>query len=236
MQGWETRVSMATSRIGDNELYRNLVFRSLSCDTRSHGTSELADWRVEYVVDSEFRVSVHGSVPTLTCVAGNGGVRSIRGDAQGCPLHPGTTGKGKTGRVNASELSLMPRNRNPRRWNAVLGVGLAAGKRLRRLVTRNQSWEHRCPGVQGAPFPVGSRPCGTWKPLRGPGCDSGRPTARKAQLLGGTGWSKKRMPAAERRQETGTTRPLPPAVVSYNWPDTGGCLARKGADVDQVSL
>ena len=131
--------------------------------------SGLADWRVEHVGDSESRVSVRGPVPTLACVAGNGGVRSIRGNAQGHPLHPGATGKGKAGRVNASELSLMPRHRNPRRWDVAPRAGLAAGKRQRRPVTRSRSCEHRRPGVQRAPSPVGSRPCGTWKPPRGPG-------------------------------------------------------------------
>jgi group II intron reverse transcriptase/maturase len=131
--------------------------------------SGLADWRVEHVGDSESRVSVRGPVPTLACVAGNGGVRSIRGNAQGRPLHPGATGKGKAGRVNASELSLMPRNRNRRRWDVAPRVGLAAEMRQRRPVTRSRSCEHRRPGVQRAPSPVGSRPCGTWKPPRGPG-------------------------------------------------------------------
>ena len=32
---------------------------------------------------------------------------------------------------------------------------------------------------------------------------------------------KKRMPAAERRQETETRSTSPPLVVSHNWPDTG---------------
>ena len=36
------------------------------------------------------------------------------GKAQGCPFHPGTTGEGKTGRVNASEALMMPRYRDPR--------------------------------------------------------------------------------------------------------------------------
>lgn len=66
---------------------------------------------------------------------------------------------------------------------------------------------------------------------------SGRPTVRKADAWAGTGWSKKRMPVAERRQETGTENGLLQAVVPDNWPDTGrGARARKGADVDQVSL
>ena len=33
---------------------------------------------------------------------------------------------------------------------------------------------------------------------------AGKPTVRKAEFLGRTGWSKKRMPVAERRQESGT--------------------------------
>jgi hypothetical protein len=33
---------------------------------------------------------------------------------------------------------------------------------------------------------------------------SGGPTVREAEVLAGTGWSKKRMPVVERRQETGT--------------------------------
>jgi len=48
---------------------------------------------------------------------------------------------------------------------------------------------------------------------------------------------KKRMPVAERRQETETMRPAPPPVVSHNWPDTGpGARLREQADVRQVSL
>ncbi len=33
---------------------------------------------------------------------------------------------------------------------------------------------------------------------------SGRPTVREVEVLAGTGWTKKRMPVAERRQENGT--------------------------------
>jgi len=49
------------------------------------------------------------------------------------------------------------------------GTGPAAGWRRRRPGNERRSWEHRGPGVQRAPSPVGSRPCGTWKPRRGPG-------------------------------------------------------------------
>jgi hypothetical protein len=210
--------------------------RPSGCDTRSHGYEWLADWRVEHVGDREFRVSVRGPVPTLTCFAGNGGVRSIRGNAQGRPLHPGATGKGKAGRVNASELSLMPRHRNPRGWDVAPRAGLAAEMRQRRPVTRSRSCEHRGPGVQRAPSPVGSRPCGTWKPPSGSGRRSGKPTVRKAQLPGGTGWSKKRMPVAERRQESETAGRSFQRPFRMTGRTQARCLARKGADVDQVSL
>lgn len=40
-------------------------------------------------------------VPALTCVAGNGGVRSSGFKPAGPLLHPVVTGEGKVGRVNA---------------------------------------------------------------------------------------------------------------------------------------
>jgi hypothetical protein len=59
---------------------------------------------------------------------------------------------------------------------------------------------------------------------------------RKAEIPSGTGWSKKRTPAAERQRETGTNMALTSNGVADNRPDTGReCPARKGADVDQVS-
>ena len=51
--------------------------------------------------------------------------------------------------------------------------------------------------------------------------EPGKPTVREAQFLGGQRMAKKRMPAAEQRQETGTLWSAPPPAVSYNWPDTG---------------
>ncbi len=67
-------------------------------------------------------------------------------------------------------------------------------------------------------------------------CRTGKPTVRKAQSPGG-----KRMVQeanAGGRKATGNRDrwPAPPPVVSHNWPDTGRCPARKGADVGQVSL
>ena len=57
---------------------------------------------------------------------------------------------------------------------------------------------------------------------------AGKPTARKAQLPSGQRMTKKRMPAAERRQETGTTWLAPPPAVPNNWPDTGSFPDPKG--------
>ena len=53
----------------------------------------------------------------------------LREEAQGPPFHPGVTGKGKTGRVNVSEPSMMPRYVDPLRWVEDRGAGLAAEKR-----------------------------------------------------------------------------------------------------------
>ncbi len=47
-------------------------------------------------------------------------------------------------------------------------------------------------------------------------------TVRKADLLAGTGWPKKPMPAAERRQETVVCNAAPSSGgLADNWPDTG---------------
>jgi hypothetical protein len=62
------------------------------------------------------------------------------------------------------------------------------------------------------PYPSGSTTAG-----------GGKPTVRKAQLLGGNRMPKKRMPAAERKREGGEhdDRILQPGRFSYNRPDTG---------------
>ena len=67
---------------------------------------------------------------------------------------------------------------------------------------------------------------------------AGQPTVRKAGFPGGNRTPKKRMPAAERPQESGSVSAGPPAGCSpYNWPDTGpGARLRKQADVWRVSL
>jgi hypothetical protein len=57
---------------------------------------------------------------------------------------------------------------------------------------------------------------------------AGRPTVRKAEVLSGTGWPSKRMPVAERQQETGALWSAPSLAVPDNWPDTGCCPDPKG--------
>lgn len=75
-------------------------------------------------------------------------------------------------------------------------------------------------GVKGAPTPVVSRTCGTWKPRQGPAMVvAGKPTARNAELPGGDGMT--REANAGRRKATGNRDRwlAPPPVVSDNWPD-----------------
>ena len=101
---------------------------------------------------------------------------------------------------------------------------------MRRSANLPAVWAPQSPGHRGHPprphlmraergNPVGVR---LW---------AGKPTVREAQLPSGQRMTKKRTPAAERQQETGTGWLAPPSAVSYNWPDTGLCPTRKGADV-----
>jgi hypothetical protein len=50
---------------------------------------------------------------------------------------------------------------------------------------------------------------------------AGQPTVREAQFPSGQGMTKKRTPAAERRQETGASWLAPPPAAPHNWSDTG---------------
>jgi hypothetical protein len=59
---------------------------------------------------------------------------------------------------------------------------------------------------------------------------AGKPTVRRAQLLGGYRMTEKRMPVAERHRET-TTMLVLQLVVVDNRPDTGPCARpRERAD------
>ena len=69
-------------------------------------------------------------------------------------------------------------------------------------------WAPPSPGYRGRPSPAASHARGTREP-RQVRCDgAGKPTVRRAEFRGGNRMPKKRRPAAERQQETGTERPL----------------------------
>jgi hypothetical protein len=145
----------------------------------------------------------------LACVASNGRVRSPGGKPKGCPLRPGATGEGKTGRVNVSEPLMMPRHGNSLRRVVMAGMirsgPLRIGRRRPRTLLR--SCGHRCSRGTGGTRPgrvscvwnveTPSGPLHCW-------C-GGRPTVRDAESRGGNRTPKKRMPVAERQQESGTS-------------------------------
>jgi hypothetical protein len=57
---------------------------------------------------------------------------------------------------------------------------------------------------------------------------AGQPTVREAQFPSGQWMTKKRTPAAERRQETGASWLAPPPAAPHNWLDTGSFPDPKG--------
>jgi hypothetical protein len=111
----------------------------------------------------------------------------LREEAQGSLFHPGVTGEGKTGRVNASEPSMMPRYVDLLRWDEDRSTGLAAEKR--RVPARDSELAGR------APLPRGREGTHPGRVLRARNVETpsgsrlrpGRLTVRKAQLPGGTG-------------------------------------------------
>jgi hypothetical protein len=154
--------------------------------------------------------------------------------ARGRLFHPGATGERQTGRVKHLNLWLMSRYGHLRWWDAgaesrdwPLGSGR---RRLRNALSRE---EHRRPRDTGGTHP-GRSSCmrNAVTPVEVRCCSAGKPTVRKAQPLGGNLMTEKRMPAAERQRETGTSMAGPlRLVVPHNRLDTGsGARARKGAD------
>jgi len=89
--------------------------------------SDHADWRS--IDEGVIRSSVRWTVPALACVAGDCGVRSPGFKPKPLSFHPRVTGKGKVGRVNASESSYAPLPAAPRDGMFQRGIGLAAVKR-----------------------------------------------------------------------------------------------------------
>jgi hypothetical protein len=97
---------------GNNWVVRHEVAR----DERTRGLEG------RYDVGSVVPDQCSRSVPTSTGVTGDKDVRSLRRKAQGFPFHPGITGNGKAGRVNASKLPRMLRHVEPRKMESNTGV------------------------------------------------------------------------------------------------------------------
>ena len=176
------------------------------CDTRSHALSSPS---IGGSTRCRRRDSGQcpGPVPALACVASNGRVRSP-GKAQGRPLRPGVTGEGKTERVNLNEPVVMPRYGNSPGRVVMVGMirsgPLRIGRRRPRTLLRSRG--HRCSRGKAGTRP-GRISC-VWnvETPSGPShlCCGGRPTVREAESRGGNRTPKKRMPVAERQQESGT--------------------------------
>lgn len=94
------------------------------------------------------------------------------------------------------------------------------------------------PSPRGTESTLAGRVSAVWNVTipSGSGRELGKPTVREAQLPGG----RRMVQQAKAGRPKGDRKPtrrwlLPLVAVSDNCPDTGICLARKGADVDQVS-
>src|SRR5918998_4900138 len=101
------------------------------------------------------------------------------------------------------------------------GGGLAAGKRQVAAVALLAAvWTPPSRGRGGARPRSSLARVEHGNPVRVQQVLVSRPQGRPKSLAG-TGWSNKRMPVAERQQETGTVVLLLQRSVSDNWPDTG---------------
>jgi hypothetical protein len=172
---------------------------------RTH-RSEHVDWRFE-----QYRRRRSGPVLRAWPRPDVRRWRSRRGSkhqakAQGRPFHPGATGERQIGRVKNLNLRLMSRYGQLRRWDAVAEhKDWPLGSGRRRLGSPPSREEHRRPRDTGGTHPDRSS-CvrNAVTPVGVRAATSGKPTARKAQPLGGNLMTEKRMPAVERQQETGT--------------------------------
>jgi len=117
----------------------------------------------------------------------------LGGEAQGCPFCPGTTGKGKTGRVNASEPLFNASTRlSPARRKFQQGAGTGRWKAAGAGRIQIADWEDTTvPGAEEAPTPVVSELVrNTETPTGSDHCPCrvvGRLTVRKAAFPSGTG-------------------------------------------------
>ena len=109
--------------------------------------------------------------------------------------------------------------------------GLAAVERQAPVKEATWPGEHRRPWGREGTHPGRSSRVRNAVTRRGPAVLAGKPTVRRAQLLGGNRMTEKRMPVAERQRETMGVGPAPQLVVMDNRPDTGPRgPARKSAD------
>jgi hypothetical protein len=130
-----------------------------------------------------------------------------RREAQGRPFRPGVTGEGKTERVSVSEPVVMPRYGNSPGRIVVVGMTRSGPLRIgrRRPRTDLRSYGHRCSRGKAGTRPGRVSCVRNVETPSGPsrlGC-GGRPTVREAESCGGNRTPKKRMPVAERQQESG---------------------------------
>jgi hypothetical protein len=107
--------------------------------------------------------------------------------------------------------------------------GRAAVMRQAAVVEDTRPCGHRRPrGIEDALPQLHLMRAEHGNPVKVRCASAGKPTVRRAEFRGGNRMPKKRRPAAERQQETGTGRPLLQAAVPDNWPDTRpSCLAAK---------
>jgi hypothetical protein len=195
--------------------------------------SERVDWRFD-----EYRRRSSGPVLVAWPRPDVRRWRSRRGSkhqakAQGRPFHPGVTGERQIGRVKNLNLRLMSRYGQLRRWDAVAEPrDWPLGSGRRRLGSPPSREEHRRPRDTGGTHP-GRSSCvrNVVTPVEVRAATSGKPTARKAQPLGGNLMAEKRMPAVERQQETGTRWLAPSAGCSRITGRIRACArTRKRAD------
>ncbi len=131
------------------------ITRSCGCDTRSLVASGLAERRSTSAVDCVVPGWCSMPVPTRTCAAGDGGVRSF-GESPRVPVPSGDHRLGRTGRVNVSEPLMMPRYLEPR----VMDAG--PGCRDFAVVMRQAAAGYHLP-VVGAPLSPGFSSHGPWR-------------------------------------------------------------------------
>jgi hypothetical protein len=163
-----------------------------------------------------------------------GGVRSSGESPSGGSFYPAAAGEGKAGPANClnpCRCLVKQTSSMECRWRGYKDWPLRSGRR--RPARSSGREEHRRPrGREGADPGRSSCVRNAVTPSRsGRMVSSGKPTVRRAQLLGGNRMAEKRTPVAERQRETHRSGSVLQLIAMDNRPDTGpGGPARKGAD------